>query len=273
MKPDDVFLAFCKRVDQLNTSVRSSSAVRQSRKEIVDGARQTAKEWFRVVRTDLLSSGIAEDELSSIDQMMQDLLRLAQARSSSASYLTLFRKAKKELATIEVKRELAPTVTSASRAPVETRPGEDRIIQMLEELVPSAALSYRQAIRDLGQSDRESFRGTANEFRSVVWDVLDRLAPDDEVAISPGFKFEKGQDKPTQKQKTRHILKSRLGEKARRTPETTVELIEGHVGSLARAVYDRTSISTHIDTSRAETMQLRMYVETLLAELLEIHFN
>jgi uncharacterized membrane protein len=272
MREDD-FLAFCRKVDQLNASIRASSAVRQSSRAIIDGTRQTAQEWFRVVRTGLLSVGIFEDEMSSIDQLMQDLLRLAQVRSTTASYLALLRKVKKELAVVEVRRELALTITSTSSTSVEVRPGEDRVIQMLNELVPSAALSYRQAIRDLSQTDRESFRGTANEFRSVVWDALDRLASDDAVSESPGFKLEKGQSKPTQKQKTRYILSSRLGEKARRTPETSVQLIEEHVGSLARAIYDRTSISTHIATTRAETMQLRMYVETLLAELLEIHFD
>lgn len=271
--PEDDFLAFCKRVDQLNSSIRSSSATRQSSKAVVDGTRQTVQEWFRPVRTVLLSAGISEDELSSIDQMMQDLLRLAQVRSTTASYLALLRRVKKELSVVEVRREVASTVARTSSASIQIRSGEVRIIQMLDELVPSAALSYRQAIRDLSQNDRESFRGTANEFRSVVWDVLDRLAQDDAVTSSPGFKFEKGQTKPTQKQKARYILKSRLGEKARRTPETTLELIEEHVGSLSRAIYDRTSISTHIATTRGETMQLRMYVETLLAELLEIHFD
>jgi len=144
---------------------------------------------------------------------------------------------------------------------------------MLDELAPSAAMSYRQAIRDLSDTGRQSYRGTANELRSAVWDVLDRLAPDDEVVSSSGFKLERGTDKPTQKQKARHILRSRLGDSARKTPETSIQLIEEHVGSLSRAIYDRSSIATHIATSRSEIAQIRMYVETVLAELLEIHFD
>lgn len=206
-----------------------------------------------------------------IDSQMQDLLRLAQARSSTATYLTLLRDTKRTLSALEVEREVAASSRGNSRSPLELRPGEARIIQMLDQLVPSAALSYRQAIHDLADPERLSYRGTANEFRSVVWDVLDRLAPDEEVASSPGFKLEPNTKKPTQKQKARHILKARLRENARKTPETSIQLIEDHVGSLSRAVYDRTSISAHVATTRSETLQLRMYVETLLAELLDIH--
>ncbi len=270
---DDVFLVFCGSVDQLYSSIRSSTAARQSSKSTIDGARQIVQEWFRTIRTVLLSNGIIDTALAPIDELMQDLLRLAQVRSTKTSYLANLRSSKKALASIEVQREVAAAFPLDSTDSLAMRPSETRIIEMLDELVPSAAFSYRQAIRDLGQSDRESFRGTANEFRSVVWDVLNRLAPDDAVTSSPGFKLEKGASKPTQKQKARHILKSRLGDSARKTPESSIQLIEEHVGSLSRAIYDRTSLSTHVATTRAETLQLRMYVETLLAELLEIHFE
>jgi hypothetical protein len=269
----DDFLVFSTSVNQLYSSIRSSTAARQSSKATIDGARQIVQEWFRSIRTTLTLSGIEDDNLLPIDELMQELLRLAQVRSTKTSYLANLRQAKKLLSTIEVQREVAAAAQSNSTPAIEMRPSEVRIVQMLDELVPSAALSYRQGIRDLSQSDRESFRGTANEFRSVVWDVLDRLAPDDVLTSSPGFKLEKGVSKPTQKQKARHILKSRLGDSARKTPETSLQLIEEHVGSLSRAIYDRTSLSSHVATSRAETMQIRMYVETLLAELLEIHFE
>ena len=40
---------------------------------------------------------------------------------------------------------------------------------------------------------------------------------------------------------------------------------------LARSVYDRGSVATHVAASRAEVKQLKLYVEGVLAELLAIH--
>jgi Predicted pPIWI-associating nuclease len=269
---DDEFLVFAGSADQLAATIRASKADRQSKKSTIDEVRRIVAEWFRTIRIALVNAGIPEADLVSVDALMQDLLRLAQGRSSSATYLTLLRRIKTVLANLEVARTVATVPMADVSVVTDVRPTEVRIIQMLDDLVPSAAMSYRQAIRDLSDPDRQSYRGTTNELRSAVWDVLDRLAPDADVMSAPGFKLENNRDKPTQKQKTRHILKSRLGDNARKAPETSVQLIEDHVGSLSRAVYDRTSISAHLAASRSEVSQLRMYVETLLAELLEIHF-
>jgi hypothetical protein len=47
-----------------------------------------------------------------------------------------------------------------------------QVIKRLEAVVPSAALSYDQAIRDLGDNDRISFRGPALELREALREVL-----------------------------------------------------------------------------------------------------
>jgi hypothetical protein len=60
---------------------------------------------------------------------------------------------------------------------------EALIIETLESEVPKAALCYRQAIRDLEDSERISFRGVGNELRAAVWEVLETKAPD---KSSPG---------------------------------------------------------------------------------------
>jgi hypothetical protein len=140
-------------------------------------------------------------------------------------------------------------------------------------LVPTAALSYEQALRDLAASDeRVSFRGTANELREALRETVDRLAPDDEVIAAPNFKLESGQTGPTQKQKVRHILRSRaLAQTARKAPEASIVLIEGLVGSVARASYERSSLSAHISSTHNEVRQLKMYVDSVLAELLQVH--
>ena len=148
---------------------------------------------------------------------------------------------------------------------------EAKIHSTLGDLVVSAASSYVQALKDLEDTTRVSFRGTANELRSALWDVLDRLAPDQSV-LAAGFKLEKGHNKPTQKQKVRFILRSRgVAKTATKAPESSVGLVDELVASLARASYDRSSISSHVATERSEVLQIKMYVDSVLAELLEIH--
>jgi len=74
------------------------------------------------------------------------------------------------------------------------------------------------------------------------------------------------------KQKARFILKSRgMGKTARASPEAALERIEDGSASLARSVYDRGSLATHVAMSQKEVRQLKLYVEGVLAELLEIH--
>ena len=64
-------------------------------------------------------------------------------------------------------------------------------------MAPGAALGYEQAVRDIQDPDRLSYRGVAGELREVVREVLDRLAPDKELQDA-GMKVEKGQTGFTQ---------------------------------------------------------------------------
>jgi hypothetical protein len=164
-------------------------------------------------------------------------------------------------------RLLEPLLIPVSRP----TPTEDQIIAALEAKVPSAAPCYEQAVRDLGDDRRISYRGTANELRSAVWEVLEQLAPDADVMAADGFILEAGQKTPTRKQKARHILRARLGESARQAPEATLELIEAHVAGLTAGLYNRSSASSHLEAERGEISQIKMYVDAFLAEVLEIH--
>jgi hypothetical protein len=103
-------------------------------------------------------------------------------------------------------------------------------------------------------------------------DVLDQLAPDKDVIGRQGFKLEDGQKQPTMRQKARFILSARgQPENAIEAPEHTVSLIEEIVSKLARSVYVRSSISAHVPAARHEVQRMKMYLDTVLAELLAIH--
>jgi hypothetical protein len=260
------------QLDRFRAQVRRSTAINVNGATERDAAQALLQEWFRITRPALLSVGLAEEPLFEIDTEMQDLLRLAGGRNRRASYMAILDDAWRAVRPLAILQEKAISEGKTQSQTPSVSPLEERMLDTLSVLVPSAGLSYQQAILDLADQSRLSFRGPANELRSALWDVLDRLAPDSDVMSAPGFKLEEHRKKPTQKQKARFILRSRqIPENARRAPETTVALVEEIVSTLTRAVYDRSSISAHIAATREEVHQVKMYVDTVLAELLEIH--
>jgi hypothetical protein len=74
------------------------------------------------------------------------------------------------------------------------------------------------------------------------------------------------------KQKVRFILRARgVSTTATEVPENAVNLVEESIGKLTRAAYNRSSLSTHVSGNRSEVLQMKMYIDSVLAELLEIH--
>src|SRR5438876_3154615 len=169
------------------------------------------------------------------------------------AYTKAIRAARRIIDQIELSREMRLGLASSAPAAHadQASPVEQAIIDTLAALLPGASLGYQQALRDMADDNRLSYRGIAAELREVVREVLDRLAPDTDMQAA-GVAVEKGQSGFTQKQKVRHILRWRgLTENARKVPEESVRLIEELTASLTRSVYVRGSISTHV-TSPAE---------------------
>jgi hypothetical protein len=139
-------------------------------------------------------------------------------------------------------------------------------------------MSYRQALADLSDDKRVSFRGPALELREAMREVIDHMASDKDVMSSPGYKPEKdehGKDRkaPTTKQKVRFILKQRAkgtGKAALGTAEDTATAVDGLVADVTRSVYQLSSVATHVASERAQVMRVKRYVEAVLHDLLEI---
>ncbi|HWQ68840.1 MAG TPA: hypothetical protein VN494_02595, partial [Patescibacteria group bacterium] len=129
-----------------------------------------------------------------------------------------------------------------------------------------------QCLIDLGGPPRRSYRGTAHELREVLRETLDYLAPDGDVMAEANFKFEARVTRPTQRQKALYILrKRRLSREAMRAPELAISLVDELGAAITRTAYTRGSISAHGVSSNQEVRQLKMYVDAVLAELLEVH--
>jgi hypothetical protein len=258
------------RIDQLRATLRSGRSVNVNSKTIKSDIIQLAKEYFQNVRPQV-SSSIPEKALQTYDAYWQDLVRLAHGNNSRRSYIRLLTALKKATVEINVSQIIQSGPESAGQEAVYTD-AEAVLVYTLERLAPSAAQSYQQAIQDLAAPvQRLSYRGTATDLREAFRDVLDQLAPDATVMQQSDFALEKGQTQSTMKQKVRFILRSRGKSSTHRAvAEKSVELIEALSGDIARAFYNRASLSTHVETTYSEARQLKRYVDTLLFDLLEI---
>jgi hypothetical protein len=202
-----------------------------------------------------------------LDNAFQGLLILSSSASRKSSYV-------KHVKTI---RKLFPRVSgilavrkSHDTPAAATISAEDQqIARTLEGLVPSAALSFKQALIDLTDKKRVSYRGPAVELREALRETLDHLAPDEEVVKMTGYKQETGLNGPTMKQKVRFILRAR-GRKDETAPEQAVSAIEEIVGGFARSVYTMSNAGTHGIKERQDVLRIRRYVIVVLHDLLAI---
>ncbi len=164
--------------------------------------------------------------------------------------------------------KLLPPRNSLKADTVTLTEEDDQVIGKLDALVPSAAQSYKQAILDLTDSSRVSFRGPALELREALREILDHLAPDSEVTAAPGYAQEKDRHGPTMKQKVRFIMKKNGKRSSSDAPEQTVTAFEEAIAGLTRAVYERSSKAAHVAGERQTVVQIRRYVVAILHEII-----
>lgn len=258
-------------VDALRSAIGRSHAVNVNATQLREQAQEVVQIYFRQVRPQLLGVGISEEELGATDNEMQSLLQLAQGRNIKTSYVRVLRNIGGQRSSLASLRERR-LGEAAARAPQGTGSHSDterRILATLKAMLPDAAASYEQAIIDLSVGARLSWRGTAVEFREVVREVLDHLAPDDAVTKEPGFKFEKDRISPTMKQKASFVLQSRgWSATSRKAPQDAIAVVDELTASFVRSTYERGSASTHGAPQKQEVERLKMYVDTVLIELL-----
>ena len=226
-----------------------------------------AARYFNEVRPAISVVDGVDDELREADTVFQEIHSLSRKNASKNKCLRLLKTAKKLFVQLE-----GAALTRGARRSAGTRTAtDDLIIETLQDLSPSAALSFRQALHDLESDERLSYRGPATDLREALRGTLDVLAPDQEVEAMPGYKPEADAKRPTMKQKVRYVLRSRgFGGGQLAAPESAVEGVEEIVGGLVRSVYSRSSVSTHTPTNRSEVLRIHTWVRVVLCELLEL---
>lgn len=230
-------------------------------------ARAIATTYFESIRSDLDVVKNRHGLVEEVDFVVQSILQLASGCREKQAYIGQLNELRPYLLEVEV-----DLMKSRGAARLVLSQTERAILETLAALLPSSAASYEQALRDIVQGARVSWRGTAVELRETLREVIDHFAPDDKVSAAPNFQHEVGQIRPTQKQKVRYILRARRSSSAAVTvAEASLDTVEEAVATLARSTYRRGSVSTHVATTAKEIRSLKRYVDALLGELLEVN--
>jgi len=265
-----VWESLWRRVESFSSAVSRNKAQNVNAAGLRQQARELVQGYFQEVKVALQMLGVTDATTKELDAEMQCLIGLSIGKNSKASYQNILRDVKAKRKGIETGLEfLIGAESPALPAPTGS---EGAILTTLERMIPTAGASYKQALLDLQQMGRVSYRGTAAELREVVREVLDHLAPDDAVIAVPGFKLEEGLKGPSMKQKVRFIMKARKVPDAGMKPaEDSVKHLDDNIPSLGRSVYNRGSMDVHTARSREEVLNLKLYADAVLGELLEIH--
>lgn len=229
-------------------------------------ARSAARQYFEFVRPDL---EIVKNRAGLVDELDFDVQAVL-ALSSEPQTKGRYRRPLKELRLFLSEAQLDLMKARGDRRLIISAT-ERALLETLAKTLPPAAASYEQALRDIQQGERVSWRGPANELREVLREVIDHLAPDDAVRDAPGYQADGERTAPTQKQKVRYILRRRSsGSGAVTVAESSLDAVEEAVAVVARSTYTRSNVSTHTASTGAEIRNLKRYVDALLAELLAI---
>jgi hypothetical protein len=251
--------------ERLSRHIRAANTTNIAARGLRDEAQGLAEYFFGEVRPALV--GVLGEELKELDSAFQGLLTLSSSASRKSSYVKYVKTIQKlfpRVSGILAVRKSDETIAAA------TISAEDqKIARTLEDLVPSASLSFKQALINLTDRNRVSYRGPAVELREALRETLDHLAPDEEVVKMAGYKQEKGLNGPTMKRKVRFILRARGG-KDETAPEQAVTAVEEIVGGFARSVYTMTSAGTHGIKERGDVLRIRRYVTVVFHDILAI---
>lgn len=256
--------ALLAKVENVSKVVRSSKGMQVFSVATKSQLHELTTDYFSTVKS------VAEQchgGPENLDRIFQEIHSISRKNPSKNRCLELLKAAKKYLVECE-----GIAISQSSRQQAGHRsPVDELIVATLDDICPSASFAYQQALSDLNQERRLSWRGPATDLREALRETLDVLAPDHDVETSPGFKLEPDAKRPTMKQKVRYILKNRgANSGALAPPESAVQGIEDVLGSLTRSVYTRSSVSTHTSTDRPEVARVHAWVRLVLCELLEI---
>ncbi len=258
-------------LDRLSARLRTGTT-REISKAEQKGIRSVVGAWFTQYQASAVQIVGQEQSIVSMDEQMQILLKLAFGNSSRRMVI------RSTVSAIRHFREnlLVPLNRAYwSQAPERTPAGrDDDVAARLRRLDPELADSYEQAVIDIEDEERLSYRGPAAELREILTGVLHLLAPDARVEETEWYRQSqrsgtRKESVPTRAERTKFILRSRLkGSSVTESAESYMTSTEERLSSVVNVTYKRGSAATHGGTEREELVQLLPYINALLKELL-----
>jgi hypothetical protein len=149
-------------------------------------ARAIASTYFESVRADLDAVKSRAGLVEELDFVVQTLLQLAAGSREKQAYVGQLNELRPLLLEAEV-----DLLKSRSAARLVLSQTERAILETLGALLPSCAASYEQALRDISQGARVSWRGTATELRETLRQVIDHFAPDEKLLLRQASNWRK----------------------------------------------------------------------------------
>jgi hypothetical protein len=228
--------------------------------------------WFSEYRRPFIQILRDEKMVATMDESMERLLNLTVNNNARRTILRALQHAKDHFT-----GSLLLPLSRAhwSRAPETSPAGRDGIVVVrLRALDSDLADSYEQAVLDVEDLERLSYRGPAAELREVLTGVLHKLAPTSDVEATDWYKEARRsgarkETTPTRAERTRYILRSRLkGSAVTEGAESYTSMVEERLEGVVSATYKRGSAATHAGTERGEVELLLPYLNALLRELL-----
>jgi hypothetical protein len=268
-RPAEQWRELCDALMTYSDHLNRNDAINVNSQQLRSETRSVAQLYFRGVRHVLLEL-LLNDFAEQLSMHFEALIVLAEGRNATSSYKRHIRGIRRLIPKVTSQIEIQGAGPANAMSSTEN---DNKVLDTLRDLVPSAACSYEQAIADVTNPRRVSFRGPAHELREALREVLDRFASIEDME-NAGVKREKnarGDEIYTMKQKVRFIFKNRERNTTESAvPETAVNMVEEVIASMTRSTYDRGSLSAHQERGRKSCEQLKRYVDVVLHDLLEL---
>lgn len=250
----------------LVSRLRQSKGETVSLQEIRTLSKSVTNLWFHDVAPLAKLTTDNEVALKSIDGFMDQLISHTLKPTKKKTYLATINSAVKTYEK-EVFVELHKRVGAVLAGG--TSIANNSITEALAKISESLVAGYQQVLKDLANESRISWRGTANEIREVLRELLEVLAPDETVIKMSWYKQEPNTQGPTQAQRARYALEQRAVQSHRASAtQETINLVEESVTKLLRKTYQRANNAAHTRQDKDEVKRILSYFDLLAKDLL-----
>jgi hypothetical protein len=255
---------------QLIRRIRKCNTITISLEDVRALAKSIAHLWFNDILPFTKLVSINEDVLRSIDDKMTTLISYTLRATKKTAYLLTLNEALK-IYEKNIYIELHKDRGAILSGPPQNIYNNSNIINGLANISESLSAGYQQVYQDLSDGTRISWRGTANELREVLRELLEILAPDAAVKKAKWFAQDPKTEGPTQEQRAKYILEQRALNKTQAPViQETLTTVEESIARLVRKTYKRINNASHTQQDQEEIKNILNYFNLLIKELLGI---